>query len=185
MQAGQQRQNQFGMRNAFMPEGYMNDNYSMRQAGNPYFIPEPQDLYVTMAPDYWNQSNPMTWQDYTTQMQEDYGAFSPPEEAAAPKPAAPSTTMDYSKWLNGSIWDQEISHRYIGAKQTLGALADGGSSGGWTGMHGWGDAAKYAPPKPGEGATNQDWIAYNTAKNMWDDRISAGKTRYDSIMQGN
>ena len=165
MQAGQQRQNQFGMQNAFMPEGYMNDNYSMRQAGNPYFLPEPQDLYVTMAPDYWNQSNPMTWQDYTTQMQEDYGHYSPPKEAApAAKPA--KSKYDYSKYFSGDIWNTKVSN--IGKTFTdyLGNVGREWSYGNFD------NYSRYAPKKPGADATQEDWRNYREANNLWNQGLS-------------
>ena len=160
MQAGQQRQNQFGLQNAFMPEGYQNDNYSMRQAANPYFIPGPQDLYITNAPDMWEQTNPMTWQDYTTQMQDDYGHYSPPQEAQ--QAAAPSTTMDYGKYLNGDIWDTEIWNAGRTVKGTLGNVGNNWSYGTYD------PVAQYAPKKPGENATQQDWTNYQAALSAWD-----------------
>jgi hypothetical protein len=192
---GSPAQNQFqhgmNMQNAFMPQQHWNQNFQygndpLKQ--NPYaFVQEKPDSYFTVFPDPSRYAPQISQGQYNAMMQQDYGqnpnVNTEPQAPAAP--AAPNTTMDYTKWLDGSIWDQEITHRNTPMSMTLGSLADGGSSGGWSGQFGWGDAAKYAPPKPGEGATNQDWIAYNTAKNMWNERIDAGKSRYDSIMQGN
>lgn len=160
-QQGAQNRQQYGMPSAFMQ--YPNDNYSMRQAANPYFLPEPQNLYITQQPDYWNQSNPMQWEDYTQQMQEDYGHYSPPQGAQQAQPAQPSTTMDYTKWLNGSA---------------VGDLGKGftGELGGFNTLWGYKDAA---PPKPGEGATQQDWTNYNTALNTFHQGIKANMNPVD------
>jgi hypothetical protein len=94
MNAGQKRT--MGMANAFMPAGYQNDNYTMRQAGNPYFLPEPQDLYITQPANMWEGSNPMTWEDYGKQMADDYGAGA--QQPAAPAPAKPA--YDATEWLD-------------------------------------------------------------------------------------
>jgi hypothetical protein len=154
------------MGQAFMPAGYQNDNYTMRQAGNPYFLPEPQDLYVTQPANMWEGSNPMTWQDYGQQMANDYGAGA--QKPAPAAPAKPSTTMDYSKWLSGDIWNTRVRNASgkDWSERLLGDVGSGLSYGNFD------NYSRYAPPKPGEGATQEDWRNYREANNLWNQGLS-------------
>jgi hypothetical protein len=196
---GSPAQNQFqhgmNMQNAFMPQQHWNQNFQygndpLKQ--NPYaFVQEKPDSYFTVFPDPSRYAPQISQGQYNAMMQQDYGqnpnVNTEPQAPAAP--AAPSSTMDYMKWLDGSIWDTEI--RNVSGKewsaQRLGDIGKGYSYANYQ------PHERYAPPKPGEGATQQDWVNYQAARSAWDQGMQGeyatpGKfTQFnmDSILQGN
>ena len=169
-------QNQFqhgmNMQNAFMPRQHWNPDMQYAAdplKGNPQaFVQEKPDTYFTVFPDPSRYAPQISQGQYNAMMQQDYGqnpnVNTQPQAPAAP--AAPSSTMDYMKWLDGSIWDTEVK-TIGGIKGTLGNVGANWSYGNYD-MH-----SKYAPPKPGEGASQQDWVNYNTANDIWNTKLKS------------
>ena len=210
---GSPAQNQFqrmNMQNAFMPRQHWNSdmeyapdpsrqhywNPDMQYAadplkGNPQaFVQEKPDTYFTVFPDPSRYAPQISQGQYNAMMQQDYGQNPNVNTGQQPQQdAAPSTTVDYMKWLDGSIWDTEIRNA-SGKEWSAKRLGDIGKGYSYANYQ---PHERYAPPKPGEGATQQDWVNYQAARSAWDQGMQGEyatpdkftQFNMDSILQGN
>jgi hypothetical protein len=196
---GSPAQNQFqhgmNMQNAFMPRQHWNPDMQYAPdplKGNPQaFVQEKPDSYFTVFPDPSRYAPQISQGQYNAMMQQDYGQNPNVNTGQQPQQAAPAESKyDYSKYISGDIWNTRV--RNVSGKdwseRFLGDVGAGLSYGNFD------NYSKYAPKAPGEDATQQDWMNYRMAQDLWDKGLSnagsqgvggygMGKSKLDALTE--